>query len=51
MSNDKPQTKRDKLGFIFYMLLLAGLMILLLLAACEPINVKTLIKLKVTNHA
>lgn len=48
MSNDNQQPKR---GFIFYMLLMASLFMLLLLAACEPVSVKTLIKLEVINHA
>ena len=34
----------DKRGFRFYMLLLAGLLILLLLTACEPVNIKTITK-------
>ena len=51
MSNDKPQSKCSKRGFIFYMLLLTGLMILLLLVACEPVNIKTITKLEVINHA
>ncbi len=47
MNNDNQQSKR---GFIFYMVLMVGLF-MLLLTACEPVNIKTITKLEVTNNA
>ena len=49
--NRTQNPNQSKRGFMFYMLLIAGVLMLLLLAACEPVNIKTITKSKVTNHA
>ena len=42
------QSKRSFTGFLSVM---ACLLMLLLIASCQPVNVQTFIKSKVTNHA
>ena len=49
--SDTQNPKQSKRGFIFYMLLIAGVLMLLLLASCQPVNVQTITKSKVNNHA
>jgi hypothetical protein len=45
------QPKRNKRNPIGFLSIMACLLILLLIASCQPVNVQTLTKLKVTNHA
>ena len=47
--NQKP--KRGKFSVIGFMSVMACLLMLLLIASCQPVNVQTLTKSKVTNHA
>ncbi len=50
MTNDN-KNKRGNRGFIAFISVIACLFMLLLIASCQPINVQTLTKLEVTNHA
>ncbi|WP_413501065.1 hypothetical protein [Psychrobacter maritimus] len=43
--------KQSKHSFIGFMSIMACLLMLLLIASCQPVNVQTLIKSKVNNHA
>ena len=43
--------KQSKHSFIGFMSIMACLLILLLIASCQPVNVQTLTKIKVTNYA
>ena len=47
--NQKP--KRGKFSVIGFISVMACLLMLLLIASCQPVNVQTLIKSKVNNHA
>lgn len=47
--NQKP--KRGKFSVIGFISVMACLFLLLLTASCQPVNVQTLIKSKVNNHA
>ena len=46
--SDKQQPKRSLIGF---MSVIACLIMLLLITSCQPVNVQTLTKLEVINHA
>ena len=43
--------KQSKHSFIGFMSIMACLLMLLLIASCQPVNVQTLTKIKVTNYA
>ncbi|MGP5505119.1 hypothetical protein [Psychrobacter celer] len=43
--------KQSKHSFIGFMSVMACLFLLLLIASCQPVNVQTLTKIKVTNYA
>lgn len=43
--------KRGKFSVIGFISVMACLLMLLLIASCQPVNVQTLIKSKVNNHA
>ena len=45
------QPKQSKRSLIGFMSIMACLLMLLLIASCQPVNVQTLTKSKVTNHA
>lgn len=45
------QPKRGNPSFIGFMSIMACLLMLLLIASCERVNVQTITKSKVTNHA
>lgn len=47
--NQKP--KRGKFSVIGFISVMACLFLLLLIASCQPVNVQTLTKIKVTNYA
>ena len=44
------QPKQSKRSLIGFMSIMACLLMLLLIASCQPVNVQTLTKIKVTNH-
>ena len=48
---DSQQPKQSQHSFIGFLSIMACLLMLLLIASCQPVNVQTLTKLKVTNHA
>ena len=43
--------KKSKRSFTGFLSVMACLLMLLLIASCQPVNVQTFIKSKVTNHA
>ncbi|WP_440465344.1 hypothetical protein [Psychrobacter sp. ASPA161_6] len=45
------QPKRNKRNPIGFLSIMACLLILLLIASCQPVNVQTITKSKVDNHA
>ncbi|MGP5132733.1 hypothetical protein ACTXKV_00665 [Psychrobacter cibarius] len=47
--NQPPE--QSKHSFIGFMSIMACLLMLLLIASCQPVNVQTLTKIKVTNYA
>lgn len=50
MTNDN-RTKRGKRSVIGFISVIACLFMLLLITSCQPVNVQTITKSKVTNHA
>ena len=50
MTNDN-KPKRGNRGLIGFMSIMACLLMLLLIASCQPVNVQTLTQSKVNNHA
>ena len=49
--SDNQHPKRGKFSVIGFISIMACLLMLLLIASCERVNVQTITKSKVTNHA